>query len=103
MFKNSHISYIFFLGIILKILLFSRCQKELDLAVPAAPSKLLLEGWIEIGKYAEIILSHTAPYFSSIDSNSILDFAESHAKVTLFSGTNEEILTLKPNQAYFPP
>jgi hypothetical protein len=91
------------LGILIIQSLMIGCQKELDLALPSAPSKLVVEGWIENGKYAEIILSHTAPYFSSIDSNSILDFAESHAKVTLFSGTKEEILTLKPNQAYFPP
>jgi hypothetical protein len=62
-----------------------------------------VEGWIENGKNAEIILSHTAPYFSAIDSNSLRDFAETHAKVTLFSGTEKEVLTLVPNQAYFPP
>jgi hypothetical protein len=62
-----------------------------------------VEGWIENGRTAEIILSHSAPYFSAIDSNTILDFAETHAKVTLFSEDEEEILTLKPNQQYFPP
>jgi hypothetical protein len=92
-----------FLGIIIMQTCISGCEKELDLNLPVTPSKLVVEGWIENGKNAEIILSHSAPYFSAIDSNSLLDFAETHAKVTLFSGATDEILTLKPNQAYFPP
>ena len=82
---------------------FSGCEKELDLDLPVTPSKLVVEGWIENGRIAEIILSHSAPYFSAIDSNSLPSFAESHAKITLRSGTDAEILTLSPNQAYFPP
>jgi len=79
------------------------CEKELDLNLPEEPTRLVVEGWIENGRIAEVILSHTAPYFSAIDSNSLPDFAETHAKVTLFSAHETEILTLKPNQAYFPP
>lgn len=79
------------------------CEKELKLDLPVTPSRLVVEGWIENGQRAEIILSHSVPYFSVIDSNSILDFPETHAKVTLFSNDEEEILTLKPNQNYFPP
>ncbi len=89
--------------LILLAIFFQGCEQEIDLDLPVTPSKLVVEGWIENGKTAEIILSHTAPYFSVIDSTTLPDFAESHAKVTLYSGTDEEILTLKPNQAYFPP
>lgn len=90
-------------GTALLFLLLWSCEKELDLNLPDEPSKLVVEGWIENGKNAEVLLSHTAPYFSAIDSNSLQDFAETHAKVTLISNTENEILTLKPNQAYFPP
>jgi hypothetical protein len=88
---------------LLLVIFFQGCEQEVDLGLPVTPSKLVVEGWIENGKTAEIILSHTAPYFSVIDSSTLPDFAESHAKVTLYAGTDEEILTLKPNQAYFPP
>jgi hypothetical protein len=64
---------------------------------------MVVEGWIENGMPAQVILSHSAPYFSAIDSNNIRDFSETHAKVTLYSGSDDEILTLKPNQSYFPP
>jgi len=91
------------LGLVFILQFLWSCEKELDLNLPVEPSKLVVEGWIENGKTAEVLLSHTAPYFSAIDSNSLQDFAETHAKVTLVYNTDNEILTLKPNQAYFPP
>jgi hypothetical protein len=103
MLHKSQIHIRFLWSIIVLQYSLSGCEKELELNLPVTPSRLVVEGWIENGKGAEIILSHTAPYFSAIDSNSLLDFAETHAKVTLFSDTENEILTLKPNQAYFPP
>jgi|WetSurSiteA1Bulk_404760.scaffolds.fasta_scaffold00675_9 hypothetical protein len=90
-------------GTAILLCLVSACEKELELDMPETPSKLVVEGWIENGQYAEILLTHTAPYFSAIDSSTLPDFAETHAKVTLFSESDHEILTLKPNQAYFPP
>src|SRR5512139_2057454 len=81
--------------------LLSGCEKDLELDLPVTPSKLVVEGWIENGRIAEILLSHSAPYFSSIDSNTLPSMAESHAKVTLRSGNEMEILTLSPNTAYF--
>jgi hypothetical protein len=100
---NSPIRNVLFGGVIILQVILSGCEKELDLNLPVTPSMLVVEGWIENGKKAEILLSHSAPYFSSIDSNSLRDYAETHAKVVLFSDTEYEILTLKPNKAYFPP
>ncbi len=103
MLYKSHMTKLCFSGMVVLQCIFSGCEKELELDLPVPPSKLVVEGWIENGKLAEVILSHTAPYFSVIDSTTLPDFAESHAKVTLYSATEQEILTLKPNQAYFPP
>ncbi len=100
---RKKISECFYAGIVLLSVSLVACEKELDLNFPATPSKLVVEGWIENGMNAEIILSHSAPYFSDIDSNTIRQFAETHAKVTLRSSDNEEILTLKPSNSYFPP
>jgi hypothetical protein len=79
------------------------CEKELNLDLPVTSSKLVVEGWIENGRNIEIILSHSAPYFSAIDSENISQFVETRAKVTVFSDNDSEILTLKPNDSYFPP
>jgi hypothetical protein len=85
------------------MLLTEACEKELNLNIPVEQSRLVVDGWIENGKAAEIILSMTAPYFSAIDSSNIRDFAVTHAKVTLTCGDRHEVLTLMPNVAYFPP
>ena len=80
-----------------------QCEKELDISIPSKPSELVVEGWIESGKNPEVILSLSAPYFSEIDSATILDYAVTVAKVTVFTTTGSEILTLRPNVHYFPP
>lgn len=84
------------------LLLFA-CEKQLDLNLPTGEQKIVVEGWIENGKNAEVILSLTAPYFSSIDSSNLFEYAVTHAKVTLFTEDSSEILTLKRNTDYFPP
>jgi hypothetical protein len=88
---------------VIVLLLVLSCEKELDLSFPVTPSQMVVEGWIENGMPAQVILSHSAAYFSAIDSNNIRDFSETHAKVKLYSDSDDEILTLKPNQSYFPP
>ena len=101
--KSQYFIHYFGIIYIMALTVLTSCEKELDLDIPLEPSKLVVEGWIENDKYAEIILSRSAPFFSAIDSLSLLDYAVTHAKVTLFTGDRSEILTLKPNQSYFPP
>jgi hypothetical protein len=101
MLKNSTIPVYGYL--ILSALVFAQCEKEVDLNIPVPSPRLVVEGWIENGKAAEVILSQSAPYFSTIDSSNIRDFAVTHAKVTLLCEGDREILTLTPNKAYFPP
>jgi hypothetical protein len=93
----------YFIIISLCILTFTACEKELQLNFPVTTPQMVVEGWIENGRQAEIILSHSAPYFSDIDSNNIKQFGETHAKVTLRGENENEILTLRPNDGYFPP
>lgn len=79
------------------------CEKELVIDLPQPDSKIVVEGWIEHDRYPNVILTRSAPYFSSIDSSSLRDYVVTKAKVTVISGDQYEVLTLKPNDAYFPP
>lgn len=83
--------------------LFSGCEKEIELELPVHQSIVVVEGWIEQNKYPEVILSLSSPYFSSIDSLSILDYAVRSAKVTIYTDDDSEILLLSSNDKYFPP
>ncbi len=79
------------------------CEKELKIDLPQPESKIVVEGWIEQGGYPYVILTRNAPYFSSVDSSSLRGYVVTKAKVTIISGDQYEVLTLKPNDAYFPP
>ncbi|MFA6403941.1 MAG: DUF4249 domain-containing protein [Salinivirgaceae bacterium] len=66
-------------------------------------SKIVIDGWIEQGKFPQVLLTLSAPYFSDIDSASLRDYALTRAKATISNGEVSEVLTLKPNNVYFPP
>ncbi|UCH14493.1 MAG: DUF4249 domain-containing protein [Bacteroidales bacterium] len=79
------------------------CEKEVNIDLPQSDSKIVVEGWIEHDRYPHVILTRSAPYFASIDSASLRDYVVTTAKVTIITDDQSEVLTLKPNDAYFPP
>ena len=83
--------------------LFIACEVEPEINIPEAEAEVVVEGWIENGQSAEVILTLTAPYFTTIDSSNIRDYAITRAKVRVYTNTEEEVLTLRPNYKYFPP
>ncbi|MCB9426705.1 MAG: DUF4249 domain-containing protein [Flavobacteriales bacterium] len=66
-------------------------------------SKIVVEGWIEQGKTAKVLLSRSVPVGGKVDSLSLLDYAIRSAKVTVSDGNNEEVLKLKVNDKTIPP
>ncbi len=94
---------VIFTLLITTLLFITGCEKELNLNLPSHKSEVVVEGWIEQGQAPEILLSLTVPYFIKIDSNNLRDYSVTTAKVTVISENQSEILTLKPNNVYFPP
>lgn len=82
---------------------FLACDDSLDFDIENYNSKIVVDGYIENGQYPLVVLTKSAAYFSSIDSSSLRNLVVSRAKVTVSDGEREEILTLKKNDAYFPP
>ncbi len=76
---------------------------EPDFVVDDYQSQIVVDGWIEQGKFPQVLLTLSAPYFSEIDSVSLRNYSLTRAKVTISDGEITEVLTLKPNDAYFPP
>lgn len=83
--------------------IFIACEKELPIGFTQTESALVVEGWIEQGKGTKVLLSLSAPFFAEIDSSTLREYAVTKAKVTILCGDQSEILTLKPNDVYFPP
>ena len=79
------------------------CEREVDIDIPEHFSEIVVEGWIDQGKGAKVLLSLSAPFFAKIDSSNLRDYSVTRAKVTLQSDSESEVLTLKPNEVFFPP
>ena len=79
------------------------CNDELKMNLPLPDDKIVIDGWIDGGQYAKVLLTRNSPYFSSIDSASLRDLVLTAAKVTLTDGDKTEILILRKNKNYFPP
>lgn len=79
------------------------CVPEPELDQTTYEPKLVIDGSIESGGFPRVVLSNSASYFMNIDSANIRDLIVSTAKVTVSDGVNEEILTLKRDDNFFPP
>lgn len=79
------------------------CEQDSSMDIPEPDDLIVIDGWIENGQFARVLLTRNAPYFSSIDSSSIRSLVLTQAKVTLSDGENSETLILRKNTDYFPP
>lgn len=66
-------------------------------------SKLVVEGWIEEGDYAQVLLSSSIPVTDVIDSTNVLNHAIRAAKITISDGVNSEVLRVKTDKNRVPP
>jgi hypothetical protein len=66
-------------------------------------SKIVVDGSIEVGGYAHVILTNSLSLNQKIDSSSYLHLVNTHAKITISDGTTKEILTLTKDNNVFPP
>lgn len=83
----------------LLLLGFSACQSEIEVDLPDYQSKLVVEGYIENGKPAMVMLSRSVPFFQHIDMNYIVNnVLVMDAVVTLTSSDGEsEQLSFLPS------
>lgn len=80
------------------------CEKAIDVKLPPYQPKLVIEGTIENGKPAMVILSKSIPYFSNIDINYILNNVmiigdEATVTVTSGDGENEQLVWQPCNES----
>lgn len=66
-------------------------------------SKIVVEGSIEEGDVAKVVLSRSVPIGAAVDSTTILNYVIRSAKVTVSDGEKEEVLRLKRDNDRIPP
>lgn len=99
LFKKINCTLFLWFGIIC----FYSCNPELEKEFPYLKRQVVVDGWIEVGNYTNVLLTYNAQYFSVIDSASFKDYIALYAKVTVSDGVRSEVLTRMRTTNYFPP
>ncbi|QSB26698.1 DUF4249 domain-containing protein [Flavobacterium sp. CLA17] len=66
-------------------------------------SKIVVEGWIEEGDFAQVFLSSSIPVTNVIDSANVLNHVIRSAKITISDGQTSEVLRVKNDKDRIPP
>lgn len=92
MMNNSFSIILFICSLLVISCALSSCEKEIELIVPPAENKYVIEGNIEIGQPAFVLISQTRDYNQSINAESFNDFYLGGAQVSITNGTVTENL-----------
>lgn len=65
--------------------------------------RVVVDGSIEIGSFAKVVLTYSMPIDAKIDSSTYYDVVNTRAKVTIYDDEQSEILTLVKRKNSFPP
>lgn len=77
----------------LLILILTSCTKDVELDIPGAEEKIVVQGSIETGMPPIVILTHTNPYFGTNNFSNIDNIFVHNAIINVSDGTNTYPLT----------
>lgn len=69
------------------------CETPISLTIPGHTNPLIIEGWIENGKPAQVVVSRSLSYYSEIDLNKIMSSIDTTAIVSVSDeqGNSEQL------------
>jgi len=85
-------NYILFTSFV--IIALTSCTENIDVKLPNSDKKIVIEGTIENGKVAEVIITRTIPLFSSVSGTTVSDLYVLDAKVYVSNGSITDTLNL---------
>ena len=100
MIKTPFFFTVIFTAIIL--LAFPSCQRD-DFVIKDGESKIVVEGWIEEGEVARVLLSRSIPMNEMVDSSSFLKYTIRSAMVIVSDDNDSDTLRLTSASKYLPP
>ena len=93
-----------FIGLLsLSLLNLFSCSEENAVAYAEYLPKIVVEGWIENGTTATVMLSSSASFNHELDTTYLLQQVIKSAKVSVSNGEQTELLTLGTDNRYLPP
>ncbi len=85
------LNYIF---ILISMVTFLGCQKEIEFDLPWVEQTLVVEGKIETGEPPVVFITNSQGYFDPIDSSTFNNIFVNDAQVTMFDGTTNHTLSV---------
>ena len=85
------------------VLVMASCSRDDFSEQASIESKIVVEGWIEEGDYAQVLLSSSIPVADVIDSTNVLNHVIRSAKITISNGQTSEVLRVKNDKNRVPP
>ncbi|WP_188048855.1 DUF4249 domain-containing protein [Flavobacterium sp. GP15] len=89
--------------LLLFVLLLTSCIKDDFSTQKTMESKVVVEGWIEEGDFAQVLLSSSISVTDVIDSTNVLNHVIRSAKITVSDGVSTEVLMVKNDKNRLPP
>ncbi len=93
--------FISFWGVII-LFVFSSCQRG-EYTIETGESKIVVEGWIEEGDVARVLLTRSVPMTELVDSSNFLKYAIRSATIIVSDGTDSDTLRMTSASQYLPP
>ena len=81
-------------------MIFTQCQKEIEVDLPDYERKIVIEGSIECGEPAMVMVTRSVPYFSTMNIETLMNdvfITDAEVTVTSSTGQSEQLtFTLNP-------
>jgi hypothetical protein len=79
------------------LLFLTTCISDMEIRVPETDNKYIVEGWIEQGGYAHVLVSRSLPYNSTVGIADLFELLVTDAQVTVKcdSGAEEQLLLVE--------
>jgi len=76
------------------------CVSDIEIKVPESTDAIIVEGWIEQGGFAHVLVSRTLPYNSTVGITDLFDLLVTDAEVTVRTDDGAERLQLVEDTMY---
>lgn len=89
--------------LLLAFIFITSCERDRDISFAEYEPKIVVEGWIENDKYAQVILTWSSSFNEKLDTLYLYRNIIKSAKVSVSNGNEIEVLTLGVNHDHLPP
>ena len=79
------------------------CEKNITVDLPEVEQKIVVEGYIEPGEKAVVMLTRSASFFAPVDSASLISYLVANALVTVSDGITTDTLIATIDTNYYVP